>query len=62
VTNQGWNTTDSTITGFRSKHPAGALFTYCDGSVHFLNEFIAYDMYQRLGDRRDGRPIDILIP
>jgi prepilin-type N-terminal cleavage/methylation domain-containing protein len=43
--------------GFRSKHPAGALFVYCDGSVHFLNEFISYDAYQRLGSRRDGRPV-----
>jgi len=43
--------------GFRSRHPAGASFVFCDGSVHFLNEFIQYDTYQRLGDRRDGRPI-----
>ena len=34
--------------------PAGALFVYCDGSVHFLQESISYDTYQRLGDRRDG--------
>jgi prepilin-type N-terminal cleavage/methylation domain-containing protein len=44
---------------FRSKHPAGALFLYCDGSTHFLNEFIDYDSYQRLGSRRDGRPVEI---
>jgi len=48
--------------GFRSKHPAGALFVYCDGSVHFLNEFMNYDTYQRLGDRRDGRPVTKLDP
>jgi prepilin-type N-terminal cleavage/methylation domain-containing protein/prepilin-type processing-associated H-X9-DG protein len=42
---------------FRSKHPNGAQFVYCDGSVHFLTEFIQYDLYQRLGDRRDGRPV-----
>ncbi|HEV3020979.1 MAG TPA: H-X9-DG-CTERM domain-containing protein, partial [Pirellulales bacterium] len=48
--------------GFRSKHPAGALFVYCDGSVHFLNEFMGYDAYQRLGDRRDGRPVTKLDP
>jgi prepilin-type N-terminal cleavage/methylation domain-containing protein/prepilin-type processing-associated H-X9-DG protein len=45
---------------FRSKHPSGAMFLYCDGSAHFLNEFIAYDTYQRLGSRRDGRPVDVL--
>ncbi len=44
---------------FRSKHPAGALFLYCDGSVHFLSEFVQYDAYQRLGDRRDGRPVNL---
>ena len=43
--------------GFRSKHPAGALFVYCDGSVHFLNDFLQYDTYQRLADRHDGRPV-----
>ena len=48
--------------GFRSKHPAGALFVYCDGSVHFLIETINYDTYQRLGDRRDGRPMTNLEP
>jgi prepilin-type N-terminal cleavage/methylation domain-containing protein len=48
--------------GFRSKHPAGAMFVYCDGSVHFLQETMSYDTYQRLGDRRDGRPITQLEP
>jgi len=48
--------------GFRSKHPAGALFVYCDGSVHFLQDTMSYDTYQKLGDRRDGRPITQLNP
>jgi prepilin-type processing-associated H-X9-DG protein len=48
--------------GFRSRHPAGAQFVYCDGSVHFLNEFIAYDAYQRLGDRRDAHPVTSIDP
>jgi prepilin-type N-terminal cleavage/methylation domain-containing protein len=48
--------------GFKSKHPAGAQFVYCDGSVHFLNDFINYDTYQRLHGRRDGRPIINLAP
>jgi prepilin-type N-terminal cleavage/methylation domain-containing protein/prepilin-type processing-associated H-X9-DG protein len=47
---------------FRSRHPNGAQFVYCDGSVHFLTEFIQYDTYQRLGDRRDGRPVIGLTP
>jgi prepilin-type N-terminal cleavage/methylation domain-containing protein/prepilin-type processing-associated H-X9-DG protein len=49
----------TTSQGFKSKHPNGAQFVFCDGSVHFLNETINYDTYQRLGYRRDGRTVDI---
>jgi prepilin-type processing-associated H-X9-DG protein len=45
--------------GFKSKHPGGAQFVLCDGSVQFLTESIAYDTYQRLGDRRDGNPVEV---
>lgn len=44
--------------GYKSKHPGGAQFVFCDGSVHFLTDNINYDTYQRLGDRRDGRLVD----
>ncbi|MCL6504441.1 MAG: DUF1559 domain-containing protein [Pirellulales bacterium] len=47
----------TTSQGFKSRHPGGAQFVFCDGSVHFLSETINYDMYQRLGDRRDGLPV-----
>jgi prepilin-type N-terminal cleavage/methylation domain-containing protein/prepilin-type processing-associated H-X9-DG protein len=47
----------TTSQGFKSRHPGGAQFVFCDGSVHFLSETINYEMYQRLGDRRDGRPV-----
>ena len=43
--------------GFKSRHPGGAQFVFADGSVHFLTETIDYETYQRLGDRRDGRPV-----
>lgn len=43
--------------GFKSAHPSGALFVMVDGSVHFLVETINYEIYQRLGDRRDGHDI-----
>jgi prepilin-type N-terminal cleavage/methylation domain-containing protein/prepilin-type processing-associated H-X9-DG protein len=43
--------------GFKSRHSGGAQFTFCDGSVHFLNDTIDYNTYQKLGDRRDGQPI-----
>lgn len=48
----------STSQGFKSKHPNGAMFVFCDGSVHFLNETMNYDTYQRLGDRGDGKAVD----
>jgi prepilin-type N-terminal cleavage/methylation domain-containing protein len=43
--------------GFKSQHPGGALFCMTDGSVHFLNETINYEIYQRLGDRRDAHDV-----
>ncbi len=48
-----WNTS----MGFKSQHPGGALFVFCDGSVHFLSETIDHTTYQALGDRRDGEVI-----
>jgi prepilin-type N-terminal cleavage/methylation domain-containing protein/prepilin-type processing-associated H-X9-DG protein len=44
--------------GFKSRHPGGAQFCLADGSVRFLSQTINYDLYQRLGDRRDGLAID----
>ena len=49
--NGNWQTSQ----GFKSKHPGGAQFLFCDGSVHFLSESIEYRTYQALGDRRDGQ-------
>lgn len=43
--------------GFKSQHPGGAQFVFCDGSVTFLSETINMLTYQRLGDRHDGQPI-----
>ncbi len=42
---------------FRSRHSGGANFTFCDGSIHFINDTIDYATYQRLGDRRDGQVV-----
>jgi len=43
--------------GFKSRHPQGAQFVFGDGSVHFINQNVNYDTYQRLGGRADGLPI-----
>jgi len=43
--------------GFKSTHEGGAHFLLCDGAVRFLSENISYDLYQRLGDRRDGNVV-----
>jgi len=40
--------------GFKSRHPGGANFLFCDGSVHFLSESIDHTMYQYLACRFDG--------
>jgi prepilin-type N-terminal cleavage/methylation domain-containing protein len=46
-----------TARGFKSDHVGGAQFVLCDGSVRFLSDNIDYGTYQRLGCRRDGRPV-----
>jgi prepilin-type processing-associated H-X9-DG protein len=46
--------------GFKSLHPGGAQFVFCDGSVHFLTNSINYVTYQRLGDRRDAGALGAL--
>jgi len=46
-----------TSQGFKSLHPGGAQFVFCDGSVHFLADDIEYTTYQRLGCRRDKEAI-----
>lgn len=43
--------------GIRSKHPGGAQVVFCDGSTHFLMENMNYEIYQRLGCRKDGKQI-----
>jgi hypothetical protein len=39
---------------FGSQHSGGAQFALCDSSVHFITEDIDIEVYQDLGDRKDG--------
>jgi prepilin-type N-terminal cleavage/methylation domain-containing protein/prepilin-type processing-associated H-X9-DG protein len=43
--------------GFKSQHPGGANFAFCDGSVHFLKKSIAMPAYCALGSRQGGEVI-----
>jgi len=42
---------------FGSAHPAGANFVFADGSVHVIDYTIDPNVFDYLGDRRDGQPI-----
>lgn len=46
-----------TSQGFKSCHPGGASFLLCDSSVRFISETISWDVYQRLGARKDGKVV-----
>ncbi len=43
--------------GFRSNHPGGANFLFCDGSVKFLKESLNSQVFQALGSRALGEVI-----
>lgn len=45
----------STELGFKSLHANGALFTFGDGSVHFVSQTIDHALYQFLGGKADGQ-------
>jgi len=46
---------DLAVGGFSSYHPGGANFLFGDGSVRFLSESMANDVYEQLGHRADGK-------
>jgi len=45
--------------GFKSLHPGGANFMMGDGSIHFVAEFVDYQLYNELGTRAGGEPARI---
>jgi prepilin-type processing-associated H-X9-DG protein len=40
--------------GYKSRHPGGAHLLMGDGSIHFVNEAIDFDVYFVLGARKSG--------
>lgn len=45
--------------GAGSYHPGGATFCMGDASVQFLNNDIAFDVYNYLGGKSDGQPAKV---
>lgn len=52
------NGVGTTASGFASYHTGGAYFLIADGQVKFINQSIDTGIYQRLGNRADGKLID----
>ncbi|MFO0947893.1 MAG: DUF1559 domain-containing protein [Planctomycetota bacterium] len=47
------------VSGFRSMHPGGVHFLFCDGSVHFLREGNDAGVFQSLSTYADGNAVSI---
>jgi prepilin-type N-terminal cleavage/methylation domain-containing protein/prepilin-type processing-associated H-X9-DG protein len=54
-----WNGGTHWASNFRSQHPAGAQFVFCDGSVHFLPSSIDMTTYRALSTMQGGEVVTI---
>jgi prepilin-type processing-associated H-X9-DG protein len=48
------------VGGFGSHHIGGANFAFADGSLRFLIDGISKGVFQRLGNRKDGKIVDAI--
>ena len=47
------------INAFGSPHTTGINFAMCDGSVQLVNFGVDLNVYTRLGNRKDGLPVNV---
>ena len=47
------------MSNFRSDHPGGGHFLFCDGSVHYIADAIDLTTYRRLSTMAENQPASI---